>query len=79
VGRLEQRVVIANLCTGRHAHTADQASRKIGQDISKHVFHDQDVEISRPADQVQGLGINVIISLLYIRKIAGTFIGDFSE
>ncbi len=40
VRRFEHGVVIAKVCAGREAESADQACAKIADDVGEHVFRD---------------------------------------
>ena len=61
MGGLEQAVGIPDLRARRHTHSADQTAREIREDVAEHVLHDQHVELPRLSDQIESLGVDVII------------------
>src|SRR5690242_1865024 len=79
MGRLKYREVITNIRRRCHSHSAYQPRSKIGQNISKHVFGDKDVETLRPFNQVERRGIHVHSLGLNVRKLLCDLVEDPPE
>jgi hypothetical protein len=61
VHRFEDRRVFADVAARGQAESAHQAGDLITQDVTKHVFHDQHIELIRVEHELHGRGINDLI------------------
>jgi len=79
VGGLEQPVGVADFRTGGHPHATDETTRQVGKNIAEHILHDQHVEIPGPANQVECLGVDIVIRTFHSRESCGTLVEDLSK
>ena len=75
----EQAVPVAEVGGRRHAHAADERGGEIREDVPEHVLRHHHVELPRPAHQIEGGGVDVVVRGLEVRMPGRALVEDLAE
>ena len=76
---LEDGAIGADVAGGGHAHAADDAGGEVGEDVSEHVFGDDDVEGFGTLDEEEGGGVDVDVFGGDGGEVLSDLVEDFAE
>jgi len=79
VGWLENGMTLADIGGWSHAHAADQARCKVGEDVAQQVLRHQYIELRGTLDQVKGLGIDVGMIPSHVRIVGRRLIENLDR
>ena len=67
----EHGVIVADIHGRQESQSADEAARKVGNDIAVEVWHDDDIELFRTHDQLHAGIVDDFIIAFNLRIVSG--------